>query len=114
MNQIRRRLIQLIIPMLAMLLLVYTAYQLLNGEKGIYTWKLVSQQVASLKSDIVGLQAEVGLLQHQVARLKPPMDNDFMDETVRRSLPVGAVGEIVILTSPTGYGGRVSITVKEK
>ncbi|MFZ2587809.1 MAG: septum formation initiator family protein [Alphaproteobacteria bacterium] len=112
MNSLRRRLLQLVIPTLAVLVLIYTAFQLLNGEKGIYTWKMLNQQVAGLKVENAGLEADVARLKTQVYRLKPPVDKDYMDELVRRNLPVGGAGEVVILVSASGYAGRVSGTVE--
>ena len=55
------------------------------------------------------LQAEVNTLEVQVKRLKKPIDKDYMDELVRRHLPVGRAGEVIILTSPSAYGGSRTV-----
>ena len=101
----RTRIFQLILPGLVVLLLVYTGWQILNGERGIFTWRLVSKQVEQLRRDNAALQAEVDGVEQRVKLLRPPANEDYMDELVRRSLPVGQAGEKVILVSPSGYGG---------
>lgn len=103
---IRRRLVQLVIPGLAVLILVYTALQLLNGEKGIYSWRMLDEQVSRLQSENAALRADVERLNREVTRLKTPVDKDYVDELIRRNLPMGKEGEVVILISPSGYGGR--------
>lgn len=101
----RTRMFQLILPALVVLLLVYTGMQILNGERGIFTWRLVSRQVEQLRQENAALAAEVGGIEKKVERLRPPTDPDYMDELVRRNLPVGQAGEQIILVSPSGYGG---------
>ncbi|MCP5404660.1 MAG: septum formation initiator family protein [Pseudomonadaceae bacterium] len=98
----RRRLLQMIVPLLVVLLLAYTANQLVGGEKGIFTWRLLRDQVAMLEQQNAQLQAEVARLNKQVERLKKPVDADFMDEMVRKTLPLAKPGEEIILISPSG------------
>lgn len=98
----RRRLLQLILPLLVVLLLAYTANQLLNGEKGIFTWRMLRDQVAMLEGQNARLQTEVARLNEQVRRLKKPVDADYLDELVRKNLPLGQKDEVIILVSPSG------------
>lgn len=97
----RRRLLQAILPTAVVLLLAYTANQLLNGEKGIFTWRLLRDQVAQLEQQNALLQSEVARLNLQVVRLKKPVDADYVDELVRKNLPLGREGEVIIFVSPS-------------
>lgn len=106
----RKRLSQLIIPSVVMLVLLYTGFQLVNGERGIFTWRLVKKQVEKLELQNIQLKEEVNHLEADVQHLKKPIDPDYMDELVRRHLPYGKAGDLVILVSPSGYGGSRTIT----
>lgn len=107
-----RRWFPIIFPAVLALVLAYVGLQFLNGERGIFTWRTVRTQVADLKTENAALQAEVERLQSRVKRLRPPADADYMDELVRRSLPMGQPGEQIILISPSAYGGSLSDVVR--
>ena len=110
--KLQQRIKPLIIPSLLALLLLYTADQLLTGERGIVTWRIMQNQIAQLHADNTALQNDINRLEHDIARLKPTpdakgrlhVDDDFLDELARRDLSLVQPGEAVIVTSPSALG----------
>lgn len=102
-----RRWLPIVIPALLVLIFSYIALQFINGERGIFTWRMVRTQVADLKTENAALAAQVADLEGQAKRLRPPADKDYLDELARRALPVGRQGEQLILISPSAYGGNL-------
>ena len=101
----RARIVRFALPMAVLVLLIYTADQLLTGERGIVTWRLMHQQVDILQAENARLRQDIQMVSTQVARLKPDtgnrLDEDYVDESIRRNLPMGKVGEEVIYLSGT-------------
>ena len=101
----RPRLVKLALPAAVLLLLGYTADQLLTGERGIVTWRLMQEQVQSLRDKNSAMQADVVRLENRVDRLKPNedgrLDEDYVDELIRSDLPVIKNGEEVVFVSPS-------------
>lgn len=96
----RTRLMKALLPVAVALLLLYVSDQLLTGDRGLVTWRLLHQQVDALADENAELQGQVAKLTADVARLKPqgktPPDPDYVDELIRRSLPLVRKGETVI------------------
>jgi cell division protein FtsB len=90
-----------LLPALSALLLLYTIEQLLNGERGVVTWKHLTQQVQQLTLENNQLHADVAELESNTARLRPDahkhLDEDYVDELIRRHLPLVKPGERVML-----------------
>lgn len=94
-----------ILPGLVALLLLYTADQLLTGERGIVTWRVMKGQIANLQDENARLKAAIAHLDAEVTRLKGIMkgghrgkaDGDFIDELARRELGLVKPGDKVIL-----------------
>lgn len=103
-----RRWLPIIVPAVLVLIFSYIALQFINGERGIFTWRMVRTQVADLNTENAALAAEVADLEAQAKRLRPPADKDYLDELTRRALPMGRPGEQIILTVPSAYGGSVT------
>jgi len=100
----------LLLPGLVGLVLLYTADQLLTGERGIVTWRVMKQQNADLEAQIAALQRDISVLENHIARLKGPgqgrekgrPERDFLDELARRELGLVRPGEKVILRQDFG------------
>lgn len=91
------------IPALVLFVLVYTYYQLLTGDRGLLVWYELSQQVNLTKQQNAALAQQKEMLGTKVARLRPEtLDLDFVDELIRRTLPMMRKDEIVLyLPQPT-------------
>ncbi len=84
------------------LLLFYTGDQLLTGERGIVTWRVMKTQLVDLNEDVQGIKDDIERLESHIARLKGIKgrpDPDFLDELVRRELGYLTIGDKVILRS---------------
>jgi len=97
----KQRLKPLVLPAMVALLLLYTGDQLLTGERGIVTWRVMKGQLADLHGQVDGLKADIARLESHTARLKGMMsgkpDPDFLDELVRRELGYVRPNEKIIL-----------------
>lgn len=102
----RQRFKPLILPTLVALLLLYTGDQLLTGERGIVTWRVMKVQLASLHADNDGLNDDINRLQRHITRLrgvgKDGPDPDFVDELVRRELGYVMPGDKILLSRDMG------------
>jgi cell division protein FtsB len=98
---------RLLLPISAGLLLLYTTLQLINGERGVVTWKHLTVQVQQLQAENADLHAYIDQLQRNVVRLRPDahqrLDEDYVDEEIRRHLPLVKAGERVILVSASSF-----------
>ena len=102
-----QRLKPLILPGLVALLLLYTGDQLLTGERGIVTWRVMKSQLIDLGGEVQEIKDDITRLEGHIARLKGvdlvagkatgKPDPDFLDELVRRELGFVKPGEKVIL-----------------
>ena len=101
----RGRIMRLLPPVAVVLLLAYTADQLLTGERGIVTWRLLDEQVEGIRQKNEAVKADLIRLEDRVNRLKPDtngrLDEDYVDEQIRTTLPMGKEGEDIIMLSPT-------------
>jgi cell division protein FtsB len=104
----KQRLKPLVLPSLVALLLLYTGDQLLTGERGIVTWRVMKGQLIDLQGNVKDLNDDIARLNRHIERLrglgrgnKP--DPDFVDELVRRELGYIKAGDKVILRSDAGW-----------
>jgi cell division protein FtsB len=107
----KQRLKPLILPGLVGLLLLYTGDQLLTGERGIVTWRVMKGQLVDLNGEVQGIKDDIARLESHIARLKGvgvglkgKPDPDYVDEIVRRELGYMRGGEKVIL--PEEFAGK--------
>lgn len=99
------RLKALLLPGLMGLLLLYTADQLLTGERGIVTWRVMKGQIADLAAENAHLQHDIDALNRRINLMKGPTsgknkgvpNRDFLDELARKELGMVKPGEQVIL-----------------
>lgn len=106
----KQRLKPLVLPALVALLLLYTGDQLLTGERGIVTWRVMKGQLIDLKTEVQGIKDDITRLETHITRLrgldrgnKP--DPDFVDELVRRELGYVKKEDQVILRSDGDLSG---------
>lgn len=76
----------------------YVYYQLFTGERGLFTWYELNRQVEHLKLSNATLSEKKWLLERKVARITPETaDKDYVDELIRRTLPLVKPQEYVLL-----------------
>lgn len=105
----KQRLKPLVLPGLVALLLLYTGDQLLTGERGIVTWRVMKGQLADLNEEVNEIKDDIARLERHIVRLrgvgKGGPDPDFVDELVRRELGYLRSGdEVIFLPSVSSTG----------
>ena len=87
-KRIQTRLLNLLMPFFLFFFACYTIYQLLNGERGLFTWINLRQQIHVMETQNQVLKDRKQLLEAQAYRLHPDsLDEDYVDELIRRKLP---------------------------
>lgn len=100
-NAIRQRSRLIIAPILGVSLVVYFAYHLVQGERGLLAWMRLSQQIRQARATLVELRAEQEPKAHRVTLLRNQIDRDLLDERARATFNLGGANEIVIFNPPS-------------
>ena len=88
-------------PAALILVVFYMFLQLFSGERGLFTWHALRQQVAYMKTENELLKSEIQDLEVQAGRLYgQTLDWDYVDEQARKTLPVLKESEEVIFLIP--------------
>ena len=107
---------QAIVPVLGISLLTYFSYHAIQGERGLFAWIQLNQQLKqtrALADAVAGQRAE---LENRVRRLSSgSLDTDLLDERVRSMLNLARGDEVVIMlpqppaadTTPNPRSGSV-------
>ncbi len=96
-KSLRRRFLRLLLPFLLLTFVTYTVHQFLNGERGVFTWVDLRKQVVMFHQENTVLKARKDILEKRVNRLHPDrLDEDFLDEEIRRRVPYLKPNELVI------------------
>jgi cell division protein FtsB len=95
-NLIRLRARVIIGPILGISLVVYFAYHLVQGDRGLIAWLRLTQQIDEAHMTLAQVQAERDPLAHRVSLMRDRLDPDLLDETARSSLNLVGSDEIVI------------------
>ena len=89
---------QAIVPVLGISLLTYFSYHAIHGERGLFAWIQLNQQLKqtrALADAVAGQRAE---LENRVRRLSGgSLDTDLLDERVRSMLNLARGDEVVIM-----------------
>ncbi len=90
----------LFLPVAVLLVFTYVYYHLFTGDRSLWVWYGLNEQVNQMKIENALLNERHAELEHKVLRLKPEsLDVDYLDERVRESLPVLRRNERVIYLS---------------
>jgi cell division protein FtsB len=96
--EIRKRARQIVLPVLGVCVLGYFAYHFLNGDRGLFAWIAISNQIEEAEALAAKTTAERLELERRVSLLSPrSLDLDMLDERVRVMLNDGHPDELVIL-----------------
>jgi cell division protein FtsB len=100
-SELRRRARQIVGPVLAISLVAYFAYHLVQGDRGIFALWQLQAQLRTAQATKAALDAENAPLAHKVALLRGDrLDRDMLDQQVRAVLGYAEPDEIVIFNSP--------------
>jgi len=91
------RLNQILGPLIALLVMIYFGYHIVQGERGLFSWMRLRQKVAESEHHLSVIQSEKETLERQVYLLRPDsLDQDMLEERARKVLNWGYPGEVVI------------------
>ncbi len=84
-------------PLLGVLLVIYAAYHVVQGDRGLIAWWRAQNAVTAAKENLTRLDAEAAKLSHRVSLLRlDSLDPDLLDERARFMLHYGYADEIVV------------------
>jgi cell division protein FtsB len=86
-------------PFLAILLILYFGFNLVEGDHGLRAWLARTRQVRGAEATLAMTQSQLAILRHRTNLLKGShLDPDLLDERSRAALNVIGPDEIVIFT----------------
>jgi cell division protein FtsB len=95
-NAIRQRSRVIIGPILGISLVIYFAYHLVQGERGLLAWMRLSQEIHQGRATLDAIRAEEEPKARRVAEFRDRLDPDLLDERARATFNLGGADEVVI------------------
>jgi cell division protein FtsB len=95
-DAIRQRARLIVGPILGISLVVYFAYHLVQGDRGLIAWLRLTQQIDEARATLATVEAERQPLAHRVSLMRDRLDPDLLDETARADLNLVGDNEVVI------------------
>lgn len=84
-------------PLIALLLMIYFGYHIVQGERGLFSWMRLRQKISESEQHLAQIQSEKETLERRVHLLRPDsVDQDMLEERARKVLNWGHSGEVVI------------------
>jgi len=84
-------------PLIALLLMIYFGYHIVQGERGLFSWMRLRQKVAESEQHLTQIQTQKETLERRVHLLRPDsVDRDMLEERAREILNWGDPSEVVI------------------
>lgn len=100
-REIRRKMRGLLVPLLVVGLFGYTQYHLFSGDRGLFVWFNLREQVSDLKKENILIAEKRDRLSEEVERLKTTKpDLDFIEQVARENLGYLKPNERVIYIQP--------------
>ncbi len=104
-HQIKRRALQIAPQVLITGVLVYFAYHIVEGERGLSAWRALTAELAETRTERAEVAARRQVLEHRVGLLRPNnLDPDLLEERARLMLNLGRPSDLVILKSTLESG----------
>lgn len=100
-KEFERRSRQVFLPVMGVCLIAYFAYHTVQGERGLFAYYKLSQEVTRAEQTLASLAERRAQLAHRVSLLRPDnLDPDMLEERARAVLHLVREDEVVIL-APT-------------
>jgi cell division protein FtsB len=100
-GEIRQRARVIIGPILGISLVVYFAYHLVQGDRGLIAWLRLTQEIHQTQATLADIDAQRQPLAHRVNLLRGQIDRDLLDERARATLNLVGANEVVIFNQRT-------------
>ncbi|MGE0722796.1 MAG: septum formation initiator family protein [Alphaproteobacteria bacterium] len=92
-------------PVLGVSLIVYFAFHLVHGDRGLVAWRDLTQRIEETEAMAREVAAQRAILERRVALLRPDsLDRDMLDERARSLLNLAHPDDVVVPRS--GPDGR--------
>ena len=105
-REIKRRLRQVALPLLGACLTAYFVYHAIHGDRGIYAWLRINQELKAANAEATMLQADRQSLERRITLLSSTsLDLDMLDERARVMLNFAHPDDLIIFldqASPAG------------
>lgn len=105
-REIKRRLQQVALPLLGACLTAYFVYHAIHGDRGIYAWLRINQELKIANAEATSLQGERQALERRITSLSSTsLDLDMLDERARVMLNFAHPDDLIIFYEqpiPTG------------
>lgn len=84
-------------PLVGAAALVYFAFHVVQGDRGLLAWWHLRHEIVKSESELQAVSSQRAELEHRVALLRPEsLDPDMLEERARLMLNVGRPNERVI------------------
>ena len=101
-DAIRQRARLIVGPIFGISLVIYFAYHLVQGDRGLIAWLRLTQQINEAHASLAALDAQRAPLEHRVSLMREKIDPDLLDQSARAELNLVGTNEVVIFNpSPT-------------
>jgi cell division protein FtsB len=85
-------------PLIALLVMIYFGYHIVQGERGLISWMRLRQKITVSEGQLSVVQEEKETLQRRVNLLRPDsLDRDMLEERAYEVLNLGNPGDTIIL-----------------
>ncbi len=102
-RSLRKQLQSIVAPMVGLALSAYFGYHLVEGDRGLYAWLHVTQEIRAAEAMEAAVSTERASEEKRIALLRPEhVDPDLLDEQARAALNLGQPGDIVIFDGSSG------------
>lgn len=102
-NDVVSRFQYVIGPVIAVSLLVYFVYHIIQGERGLLAWRRLNQQIAASELKLDTVKTEQYALEQRVHLLRPDsLDADMLEEQAKEKLNFVRKDEIIIRDDELG------------
>jgi cell division protein FtsB len=92
-----KRIQQIFGPLIAVTLVIYFIYHLIQGERGILSWMRLKQRIAIAEKRLDEVREEQNALEQRVHLLRPDsLDLDMLEERARSVLNFARKDEIIV------------------
>lgn len=97
-TELTKRLQLVVGPVIAISLLGYFIYHIIQGERGLLSWRQINQKIDQAQSRLAETTLEQEILERRVTLMRPEsLDPDMLEEQAREKLNFARKDEFVIL-----------------
>lgn len=91
-------------PLIALLVMIYFGYHIVQGERGLVSWMRLRQKIAVSEEQLRLIQAEKEIFERRVYLLRPDsLDKDMLEQRAYEVLNSGNVEDIIILNKDMNF-----------